>query len=386
MVIAIKFLDCFAGIGGFRSGLEKAGGFECVGFCEIDRYAAAAYKAMYNTEKEAFYDDITKIDTGSLADFDLLVGGFPCQPFSVSGKRLSFNDERGKLFFELARILEAKRPRYFIFENVPGLLSAEKGQCFAAILDALSELGYSVCWRILNSKNFGVPQSRRRVYIVGYLGERSPAAVLAFGAQRKENLRLLINGSQGNRVYSTNGDAVTQCSGTGGGGGKTGLYLIDQNPNPAITDVARCITARQDSGVSNHRGEHSAVLVEEPRAILNPFKESTWQNGRRVKEPNEAMFTITVTDRHGVIHHGRIRRLMPIECWRLQGFSDEQFNKVAAAGISDAQLYKMAGNAVTVNVIEAIGRRLLEFDKTINGGEQNSGLCNKSTSSFGGEG
>ena len=365
MVIAIKFLDCFAGIGGFRSGLEKAGGFECVGFCEIDKYAAAAYKAMYNTEKEAFYDDITKIDTGSLADIDLLVGGFPYQPFSLAGKRLSFNDERGSLFFELARILKAKRPRYFIFENVPGLLSAEKGRCFKEILDTLSELGYSVCWRVLNSKDFGVPQFRRRVYLVGYLGERSPVKVLAFGTQHKKDIRLLINGSQGLRVYSPDGDAVTQCCGTGGGGAKTGLYLMDQNTNPEITDVARCITARQDSGVSNHRGEHSVVLVEGPRAILNPFKEETWQNGRRVKEPNEAMFTITVVDRHGVIHHGRIRRLMPIECWRLQGFSDEQFSKASAAGISDAQLYKMAGNAVTVNVIEAIGRRLLEFDTKI---------------------
>ena len=188
---------------------------------------------------------------------------------------------------------------------------------------------------------------------------------MAFGTQHKENLRLLVKGSQGRRVYSPNGNAVTQCS-SGGSGSRTGLYLIDQNPNPSITEVARCITARQDSGVSNHRGEHSAVLVEEPCPILNPFKENTRQNDRRVKEPNEPMFTITVTDRHGVIHHGRIRRLMPIECWRLQGFTDEQFHKAEALGMSDAQLYKQAGNAVTTNVIEAIGRRLKAFDKEVN--------------------
>lgn len=341
-----------------------AGGFECVAYCEIDKYAAAAYKAMYNTKGEDFYSDITKINTENLADFDLLVGGFPCQPFSNAGRRLSFADPRGTLFFELARILKAKRPRYFIFENVPGLLSAQGGYCFAKILDTLSELGYSVCWRCLDSKNFGVRQSRRRVFIVGHLGERSPLEILAFGTQYKKDLRMLINGgSQGSRVYLTSGDAVTQCSGSGGGGGKTGLYFIDQNPNPAITDIARCITARQDSGVSNHRGEHSAVLVEEPRPILNPFKENTRQNGRRVKEPGEPMFTITVTDRHGIVHHGRIRRLMPIECWRLQGFTDEQFHKVEALGMSDAQLYKQAGNAVTTKVIAAIGRRLKAFDE-----------------------
>lgn len=337
-----------------------------MGYCEIDKYAAAAYRAMYDTEGEDFYSDVTKIDTGSLRDFDLLVGGFPCQPFSVAGKRLSFDDERGNMFFELARILKVKRPRYFIFENVPGLLSAQEGYCFAKILDTLSELGYSVCWRVLDSKNFGVRQSRKRVFIVGYLGERSPIEILAFGTQHKKNLRVLVNGgTQGSRVYLTSGDAVTQCSGSGGGGGKTGLYFIDQNPNPGITEVARCITARQDSGVSNHKGEHSAVLVEEPRPILNPFKENTRQNGRRIKEADEPMFTITVTDRHGIIHHGRVRRLMPIECWRLQGFTDEQFRKVEVLGMSDAQLYKQAGNAVTTNVIEAIGKRLKIFDEKV---------------------
>ncbi len=374
MVIAIKFFDCFAGIGGFRSGLEKAGGFKCVGYCEIDKYAVSAYRAMYDTEGEDFYSDITKIDTGSLRDFDLLVGGFPCQPFSLAGKRLSFNDERGNMFFELARILEAKRPRYFIFENVPGLLSAQKGYCFAKILDTLSELGYSICWRVLNSADFGVAQSRKRVYIVGFFGGTggqfcpSPIEILAFGTQHEKNLRLLINGSQGKRVYAADGNAVTQCSSSSGG--RTGLYFIDQNPDPSITEVARCITARQDNGVTNHKGEHSAVLVEEPRPILNPFKEHTRQHGRRIKEADEPMFTITVTDRHGIVHNGRIRRLMPIECWRLQGFTDEQFRKVEALGMSDAQLYKQAGNAVTTNVIEAIGKRLKIFDEKVreNGG------------------
>lgn len=317
---------------------------------------------MYDTKREAFYRDVTKIDFGSLEDFDLLVGGFPCQPFSFAGKRLSFADERGNLFFELAKILEAKRPQYFIFENVPGLLSAEKGLCFAKILETLSELGYSVCWNVLNSTDFGVPQSRRRVYIVGNYGDRNPCEILAFGGKYKENLRMLINGSQGRRVYSADGNAVTQCSGSGGMGGKTGLYFIDMNPPPNLTETARCLTARHNSGIGSHRGEHSAVLVtDEPRAIINPFKEKTRQNGRRIKEPNDPMFTVTVSDRHGIVHRGRIRRLMPSECWKLQGFTKKQFETAAAAGMSDAQLYKQAGNAVTVNVVEAIGRRLRAF-------------------------
>ena len=179
----------------------------------------------------------------------------------------------------------------------------------------------------------------------------------------------MIQGSQGNRVYLPDGKAVTQCAGSGGRGGKTGLYWIDMNPPPTITDFARCLTARQNNGITRHKGEHSAVLVEDaPRAIINPHKEKVYQNGRRYKEPNEPMYTVTAADRHGVIHHGRIRRLMPIECWRLQGFTDEQFQKVQALGISDSQLYKMAGNAVTVSVVEEIARNLQRFHEKRTGG------------------
>ena len=366
----IRVFDAFSGIGGFRSAFERVVGFKTVGWCEIDRFAQKSYRALFDTGGEQFYENIRDIDTAGLADFDLLVGGFPCQPFSCAGKRLGSRDERGTLFFELARILEAKRPRYFIFENVPGLLGIEKGQTFKVILETLSELGYCVEWLVHDSAGFGVPQSRKRVYLAGCLGVDCSGKILAFGNCDEENSRKvkqLIGGSQGQRVYDPDGFAVTQCSGSGGMGGKTGLYLIDMNYPPTLTEKARCITARQDSGVSKHKGEHSGVLVEDgPRAILNPFKEEVYQNGRRVKEPNEPMFTLTVVDRHGIVHQGRIRRLMPIECWRLQGFTTEQFRKVEAAGLSDAQLYKQAGNAVTVNVVEALARNLLKFDKDMN--------------------
>lgn len=133
------------------------------------------------------------------------------------------------------------------------------------------------------------------------------------------------------------------------------------NPEPKVTELARHITSRQDSGIGHHKGEKSGmIVVEGTRAILNPFKPHTRQLGRRIKESDEPMFTLTVTDRHGVIYNGIIRRLMPIEA---QGFTDEQFNKVAATGMSDAQLYKQAGNAVTTNVIEALAKYILEIDK-----------------------
>ena len=402
----IRVFDAFSGIGGFRSALERVGGFEFVAWCEIDKFAQKAYRALYDTGGEQFYENIRNIDVGELADFDLLVGGFPCQPFSVAGKRKGIADERGDLFFELARILKAKRPCYFIFENVPGLMGIDSGKTFAQIIETLCELGYCVEWRVYNSADY-LPQVRKRVYIAGCLGINCSGKILAFGRSDSKNSRKteqIIGDSQGSRVYDSNGLASTQCSGSGGMGGKTELYLIDSNLPPNFTETARCITARQNSGVSKHKGEHSAVFVDlnenakvtenarclhtrmdlgvtsgthkgersgvliedEPRAILNPFKENTWQNGRRIKEPNEPMFTITVTDRHGIVHHGRIRRLMPIEAWRLQGFTDEQFYKVQAIGISDAQLYKQAGNAVSVPVVEDIARHLLEFDMELN--------------------
>lgn len=159
--MAIRFLDMFAGIGGFRSGLEALGGFECIGYCEIDKYAKQAYDAMYQTEGEIYYDDARTINEASLPDIDLICGGFPCQAFSIVGKRGGFDDARGTLFFEIARIAAVKRPAFLLLENVPGLLSHDGGRTFATILGTLSDLGYNVTWQVLNSKDFGVPQSRK---------------------------------------------------------------------------------------------------------------------------------------------------------------------------------------------------------------------------------
>ena len=358
------FFDMFAGIGGFRSGLEAVDGYRCIGHCEIDKHANQAYNAMYDPKGELYFEDARKINPDELPSIDLICAGFPCQSFSVAGKRRGFADDaRGTLFFEVARIAEAKRPTHLLLENVPGLLSHDGGRTFKIVLSNLVELGYHLEWCVHNSAFFGVPQQRRRVYIVASLDGRCAGEIFPLPSGNGANLKELFSGSQGGRVYDVNGAACTQTAGAGGWGGKTGLYFIDMNPDPEMTDYARCITARQDSGVSNHRGEHSGVFVEDaPRAVLTPGRETTRQNGRRVKNPNESMFTITATDRHGVIHRGRIRKLMPIECWRLQGFADEQFYKAQAIGLSDTHLYKMAGNAVSVPVISAIGRRIKEVD------------------------
>lgn len=194
--MTIRYFDMFAGIGGFRSGLEAIGGFECVGYCEIDKYAKQAYEAMYDTGGELYFDDARKIVPEQLSDFDLLVGGFPCQSFSIAGARKGFDDTRGTLFFEIARIASVKKPKYLFLENVPGLLNHNQGRTFETILRTLDGLGYNVCWQVLNSKNFGVPQSRNRVFIIGYLRGQCAGEVFSFTQtsgkaliQRKANAR-----------------------------------------------------------------------------------------------------------------------------------------------------------------------------------------------------
>lgn len=412
----IKYLDLFAGIGGFRSGLTNAGDpFLPVGYSEIDPYAKRAYEAIYQPKGELYFNDVRTIDPSALPDIDLICGGFPCQTFSLAGKRAGFADERGTLFFEIARIAEIKRPAFLLLENVPRLLSHDGGRTFAAMLHALDELGYNVAWQVLNSADHGVPQSRKRVLLVGFLRERCAGKILSFTDANPKTLVQKRGGAQGDRIYGIEGLSCTLASGAGGFAGKTGLYevglpiksktkagyqmaypgdsidlayaginsrrgrvgrkiahtlttsssqgvyCIDMNPPPNLTDLARCITARQDSGIGNRRGEHSGVFEESeaPAAILTPEKEKVRQQGRRVKEPNEPMFTLTAQDRHGIVRNGRVRKLTPRECWRLQGFTNEQFDRVQALGLSDGRLYKMAGNAVSVPVITAVAKVIL---------------------------
>lgn len=215
--MAIRFFDMFAGIGGFRSGLEAVGGFECIGHCEIDKYANQAYNAIYDVRGELYFEDARKINPKDLPDIDLICAGFPCQSFSIAGLRKGFKDDaRGTLFFEIARIAAVKGPSFLLLENVPGLLSHDKGRTFAVILNTLDELGYDVAWQVLNSKNFGVPQSRKRVYIVGYLRNRCAGEILSFTEANGTPVIQVIPGTQGERVYADSGVGITLTSGAGG--------------------------------------------------------------------------------------------------------------------------------------------------------------------------
>ena len=377
----------FAGIGGFRSGLTRAGGFRCVGHCEIDKYANASYTAIYEPGKEErYYPDATKIDPADLPDFDLLCGGFPCQPFSTAGRRRGFADARGTLFFEIARLAQAKRPAYLLLENVPGLLSHDKGKTFSGILSALDDLGYHVEWTVLNSKHFGLPQSRRRLFLIGYLDPRCAGKILpVFGTGGKALVQVL-GGPQGSRVYDTGGVACTHAAGAGGMGGKTGLYLIPPKDPfvdlcagiPKRTDAARCLTARYgQTTLSNRKGERSGVLLIK-EATRKGYKEAlpgdtvdlgfSGSNTRRGRVGHDIAHTLETSCIQGIVENGgHIRRLMPRECLRLQGFEEWQIDRILTIQ-SDAQAYKQAGNSVSVPVIEAIARRIRAVNEELKAG------------------
>ena len=226
----IHYIDMFAGMGGFREGLTRAGDFVCMGHCEIDKYADRSYRALFDTEGEWFIDDVRKADPETMPDFELLCGGFPCQAFSLAGNRRGFGDPRGTLFFELSRLAEARKPRYLLFENVPGLLSHDGGRTFATILHTLDRLGYGVEWQVLNSKDFGVPQSRRRVYLVGYLDDRCRGKILPFTDTTGNALAQIRRGPQDERIYSPEGVSCTLAAQAGGGGGARGIAHQRSDP------------------------------------------------------------------------------------------------------------------------------------------------------------
>ena len=338
----MKFLDLFAGIGGFRLGVESAG-HECIGFCEIDKFARASYKAIHNTEGEIELHDITTVtddDVRAIGEVDVICGGFPCQAFSIAGARRGFEDTRGTLFFEIARFASILKPKYLFLENVKGLLNHDKGNTFKTIIGALDELGYDVEWQVLNSKNFGVPQNRERVFIVGHFrGERS-GNVFPFGG-KVENANpgleneikkfgtIQPNFNQSGIVYETDGIAPTIRAYQGG----------NLEPKIRVKEATKQGYAEAEVGDS--------INLSHPNSKT-----------RRRRVGKQIANTLLTGESQGVIEPDfRIRKLTPRECWRLQGFPDWAFDKAQEVN-SNSQLYKQAGNSVTVNVIVAIAERL----------------------------
>ena len=310
----MKVFSMFSGIGGFDLAMRNLG-HEIIGACEIDKYARQVYARHF--PGVPIHNDATRLQAESLPQFDVLCAGFPCQAFSIAGKKRGFEDTRGSLFFEIARIAKEKKPSLLLLENVKGLLSHDQGETFRTIIRSLDEVGYDTEWQVLNSKYF-VPQNRERIFIVGHLRGQRSRQVFPLGDHAKETTSKIkhhINSiSQAERVYDTDGIGPTL-------------------------------------GIGNAM---SKPLIGIAKAVLTPDREKR-QNGRRFKEDGEPAFTLNTQDRHGVYDGIKIRKLTPKECERLQALPDD-WTKYDDDGniVSDTQRYKMCGNAVTVPVVQYI--------------------------------
>lgn len=482
----LTFIDICSGIGGFRLGLEAAG-HKCIGFCEYDKFAVASYRAMYDTEGEWYADDVTKLRPGDVPYADIWCFGFPCQDVSIAGKQKGLRGKRSGIYYSIIDLIKGKeesdKPTYLLVENVKNLLSVNAGFDFAAVLSEMDEAGYDARWQVLNSKDFGVPQNRERVFLIADLRSRGGREILPVTGEDGGALKEVIGGMQGYRVYDPSGVSVSIGANGGGAGARTGLYcvgntnpsgrgmngnvydarglaptvttnrgqgskvFVDQTLNhPETTKIARCLVACYTGRLINWRATNSGVLETEDavleeeneetlgaRAVLTPDRLEKRQNGRRMKDSGEPMFTLTAQDRHGVYlcgeeqteevpeetgipvrnatkqgyemaypgdgivlsypnsdsrrgrvgkgcsqtldtgcrmgtveKCGKIRRLTPRECFRLQGFPDELYEKAAAVN-SETQLYKQAGNAVTATVAYAVAMSLPESREDWNG-------------------
>jgi DNA (cytosine-5)-methyltransferase 1 len=315
--------SCFSGIEGFCVNSFLKGKDEIIWQIENDKYCNYVLNYQFPDVKK--YSDITEVNGDSLNYADVIVGGFPCQSFSIAGNMEGFQDGRGILFFEIMRIIREVRPRYFVLENVKNLLGHDGRETIKQVFNTISESGYLFEWSLFNSKDFGVPQSRERVYIIGYnRGESRPEIFLRRETNETPIIQVghLGNDLMANRIYSTKGSGVSLRANAGGLGAKTGLIVV-QNNEVIFKDKIYNIDANYYKGIDNHQ------------------------------------------QRTGVITDQGIRRLTPLECERSQGFPDK-YTKIGlteegkCVKISDQQRYKMIGNAVTTNVAEWILDRIRE--------------------------
>jgi len=322
----MKYVSLFAGIGGFDLALNRLG-HVCVWANEWDKYATILYNRNFGTGGSTPCDtrDIRTVPTGEIPDHDLLVGGFPCQAFSIAGKRRGFDDTRGTLFFEIARILKDKQPKFFILENVKGLLSHDNGNTFKTIIATLTELGYDLQWQVVNSKNFGVPQNRERVFIVGHLRGQPRPEVFPIRDISEKDI------SSGGKKASIVAQTVTSQGGL--------------NARGTFVDTAYALDANYHKGTNTLEKGRRQLISRQPLRFLQ-------RNQRNIE--GDYSFTVDQSNTGGIKIGTCIRRLTPTECERLQGFPDGW-----TEGISDTQRYKCLGNAVTVNVVYEVARRLV---------------------------
>lgn len=407
----MKILSLFSGIGAFEKALKNLKiDYELVGYCDIDKYASKAYSMIHNVSEDKNFGDITKINADELPkDIDLITYGFPCQDISVAGKQKGFADENGKtrsgLFFDALRIIETAKPKIAIAENVKNLTSKKFKVEFDIVLKSLEQAGYNNYWQVLNAKDYGIPQNRERVFIVSVRKDVDKG--FEFPDKQPLELRLkdLLEDEVDEKYYLSGEKAQKLIKTIDENNDVNDRIAVDGSINdPKIKTVSNCITARYDCGVSNQKSvgcmiiepvaydeqnnyirkdgcvgtlttdgsspKHNNRIVESLKireATKKGYTEAYDGDSINFEQPNsqtrrgrvgkQIAQTLTCSCNQGTITENyRIRKLTPLECWRLMGFDDEDFNTVV--GISNTQLYKMAGNSIVVDVLENIFREL----------------------------
>jgi DNA (cytosine-5)-methyltransferase 1 len=391
----------FSGIGSPEMALKYLGiKHKSVFACEIDKYARKSFEQLH--KPDIFYEDITKRNHKKIEQLDLYVAGFPCQAFSIAGKRKGFEEARGTLFFNVAEFIKINKPKVFVLENVRGLLSHDKGRTFQTIVDILSNgggtqngqisldmfddgLGYHIYWQVLNTKHYGIPQNRERIFIVGFKNFRhfSFPKKIPLSIKLKdilqdevddkyflkdETVKKLLeytkkNKDKGNGFGAKfhNPDKDNMSSLKVGGGGADDLiewvadYRNDEGLRKRKDKIAPCLSARRNS----EKDISTMPPIIKSVALRGRDKNGKLKAKLEKRKDNVAnCITSSTSDSMLEIANKRIRRLTPLETWRLQGYKDDDFYKVK--DVSDTQLYKQAGNSITVDVLMHLFKKIYE--------------------------
>lgn len=398
--------------------------WELVNFCEFDKFAIKSYCAIHGVDESLNLGDITKVDETKLTDFNMMTWGFPCTDISTAGRQKGFLDENGEktrsgMYYEGIRILRCKKPALSVIENVKNLTSKRFKREFEMVLSDLDEAGYNSYYKVLNAKNFGIPQNRERVFIISIRkdldnGQFKFPEPFDNGIRLKDLLedevdekyylsdkkvqKFFKNFNQSDLPVTTRNSDISStirasyykngarniCGNIESGNGYEGVVesnnpqnfstmsattqserrkshvicsMDKSNNEPKIIDNANCITAREDRGISNRKGEGTVVLesLNSTQDTKNRYANGCYTNQSPsfIRAPLEGLSRTLKADSHpaGVYDGIRIRKLTPKECFRLMGFSDRDFEAAKNAGISNSQLYKQAGNSIVVNVL-----------------------------------
>ena len=357
---AIKHLELFAGIGGFRRAIDLLAKdlnlkSECVGFSEIDKFATITYKANFDTTNEVELGDISKFvdEQGSvekLPKFDLLTGGFPCQAFSMMGKKLGFEDKRGNLFYSIIEILRKKQPKYVLLENVRNLKTHDSGKTYREIIRALEQdAGYQVYDDIFNTSDYGLPQHRRRIYIFAKRKDLCDNLSVQFNAQLVKSFSDKLNGSTSLYKYKNVLDGLLEDN-------VDNKYYLSEKIKPTIlANGSKNFESKSEINQIIAR-PLTATMVKMHRACQDNYYSDNFLNSESPEEHLGIKFTKEELAKQ------RIRKLTPWEAFKLQGFDNDFYERAKSAGVSDHQLYKQAGNAVSVNTVYSILNYLVKTE------------------------